>query len=414
MSVALGGKQGGCSKPNQRQPTPTNPPTNANQRRPTLNNADQRQPNPTQVSGFPFPTPPDPDLLRSATRCLTALSALQPAPAAAAAAAAPAAAAQQLREAGGNLTPMGLVMAGFPISPRHSRMVLEAVQWQRQQAAAAAGGNGEDGAVQGGDGDRRKQKKQNRRRAAAATVTAQALPYAVALAAALSLESPFMHVDGVVGDEEEDEGKRGGKGEEDEEEDKDEGEEEDEGEEGGGGGGQRAEKKRRSRERKDAARARRAAAAAAHARFRSDDGDALSVLRALCAYEAAATAGAGRRGGALAAGEAFCRDNFLHARHLKEMSALRRQLMRTLQQQQVHRRTTDPAAAALQAQLAAAVAAAADAGAGDAAAPLPAPGPEVEGALRRALAAGWCDQVAKRVRSAGYVARLMQESGRKK
>lgn len=88
--------------------------------------------------------------------------------------------------------------------------------------------------------------------------------------------------------------------------------------------------------------------------------------------------------------------------------------MRTLQQQQHHRRTRDPEASALQSHLAAAVAAACGAGAGDPSAPLASPPLEVEDALRRALAAGWCDQVARRVRSAEYVARLMQESGRKR
>lgn len=111
--------------------------------------------------------------------------------------------------------------------------------------------------------------------------------------------------------------------------------------------------------------------------------------------------------------------------------------MRALEQQLRHRSAADPGAAELQAQLAAAVAAAADAfepppvppggggsGGGEAAArgsarpyydaPLPPPGPEVEGALRRALAAGWCDQVARRVRSAEYVRRLAREEGRKR
>ncbi|GBF90232.1 ATP-dependent RNA helicase [Raphidocelis subcapitata] len=322
-----------------------------------------------KVAGFPFPTPPDPDLLRSAMRCLTALAALD----AAAPAGGGAARQQQLQEIGGRLTPLGAVMAGFPISPRHSRMVLEVVSWQRQQQQQQeeeeeeADGQAAGAAQQRGSGKAEKKKKQRQRRE---RVQVQALPYAVALAAALSLESPFMHVEGVA-----------------------EGEAEAEAEGGEDGGG----------------KARRSAAAAAHARFRSEDGDALSVLRALCAYEAACADGAGRRGGPLAAGEVFCRQSFLHARHLKEMSALRRQLMRTLQQQQQHRRTSDPAAAALQAQLAAAVAAA-----GDAPGPLPPPPAEVEGALRRALAAGWCDQIARRVRSAAYVARLMAEGGRKR
>jgi hypothetical protein len=45
--------------------------------------------------------------------------------------------------------------------------------------------------------------------------------------------------------------------------------------------------------------------------------------------------------------------------------------------------------------------------------PLPPPSPAVCDVLRRALAVGWCDQVARRVRSAEYVAKL-QEQGRKR
>ncbi|KAI8463435.1 MAG: P-loop containing nucleoside triphosphate hydrolase protein [Monoraphidium minutum] len=302
-----------------------------------------------KVSSFPFPTPPDADLLRAATRCLCALSALEPPPPGGAAAG---------REAGGALTAMGEVMATFPISPRHARMVLEVVTWQREEDAAAAGGGGGAARERSGGG-----KKQRRARRAAA----QALPYAVALAAALSLESPFLAIDALPGD---------------------------------GGEGPEADA---------AARRRRGAAAAAHARLRSDGGDALAALRALCAYEAACGGGAGGRGGPLAAGEAFCRDNYLAARQLKEMSALRRQLMGALKQQQ-HRAPRAAAAAALHARLAAAAAAAAGGPSG----PLPPPPQEVEDALRRAVAAGWCDQVARRVRSAEYAARLSAEEGRKR
>jgi ATP-dependent RNA helicase DHX37/DHR1 len=53
---------------------------------------------------------------------------------------------------------------------------------------------------------------------------------------------------------------------------------------------------------------------------RSDDSDALSTLAALVAFEAAG------------ASDAFCRDAFLHARHLREMADLRKQLARTLRQ----------------------------------------------------------------------------------
>lgn len=59
----------------------------------------------TQVHNFPFPTPPDPDALRSAHRCLEALAALEP--------------------KSGALTAVGRAMAAFPISPRHARMLLE-------------------------------------------------------------------------------------------------------------------------------------------------------------------------------------------------------------------------------------------------------------------------------------------------
>lgn len=253
------------------------------------------------MATFPFPTPPDPDLLRSATKCLCALSALDPAPASSAGKQ------QQQRKAGGNLTPLGMVMAGFPISPRHSRMVLEVVKWQRQQdeerrlqqqledeglVLEAAGGK-----------DKKKNKQRQRHQQQRRAAVVQALPYAVALAAALSLESPFMHIES-LGEDGEDEQAAGGKA----------GKEGKEGEAAG----------REGKEGKAAGKARRSAAAAAHAEFRSEDGDALAVLRALCAYEAACAEGVGRRGGPLAAGEAFCRDHFLHGRHLKEMSALRR------------------------------------------------------------------------------------------
>ncbi len=60
---------------------------------------------PMQVHNFPFPTPPDPEALRSAHRCLEALAALEP--------------------KSGALTAVGRAMAAFPISPRHARMLLE-------------------------------------------------------------------------------------------------------------------------------------------------------------------------------------------------------------------------------------------------------------------------------------------------
>lgn len=59
-----------------------------------------------KVAQFPFPTPPEPQALAAAQRCLEALSALQPG-------------------AGNLLTPQGRLMARFPLNPRHARMLLQ-------------------------------------------------------------------------------------------------------------------------------------------------------------------------------------------------------------------------------------------------------------------------------------------------
>jgi HrpA-like RNA helicase len=110
------------------------------------------------VHNFPFPTPPEEHLLSAAHRCLVALGALDPST--------------------GQLTELGSAMAAFPISPRHARMLLEvALQQHRQQQRQQQ--------LQGAEGRRR------------AKLQDEALPYAVALAAALSVESPFVHVESV-------------------------------------------------------------------------------------------------------------------------------------------------------------------------------------------------------------------------
>lgn len=56
-----------------------------------------------KVINFPFPTPPDRDSLRNSERVLKYLSAITPA---------------------GKITPMGATMSIFPLSPRHSRILL--------------------------------------------------------------------------------------------------------------------------------------------------------------------------------------------------------------------------------------------------------------------------------------------------
>lgn len=69
-----------------------------------------------QVTNFPFPTPPDAINLREAERCLRALEAL---------------------DSAGKLTVLGKAMARFPMSPRHSRMLLTVVQIMKKKKSDA-------------------------------------------------------------------------------------------------------------------------------------------------------------------------------------------------------------------------------------------------------------------------------------
>ena len=96
-----------------------------------------------QVVNFPFPTPPERQALVEAERSLRALSALD--------------------SDTGNLTPIGRAMAVYPISPRHARMILAALH-------ASQGMDGKGHIV---------------------------LAFAVAAAAALSLENPFLRESGI-------------------------------------------------------------------------------------------------------------------------------------------------------------------------------------------------------------------------
>ncbi|KAG6500853.1 hypothetical protein ZIOFF_040711 [Zingiber officinale] len=67
-----------------------------------------------KVANFPFPTCPDHEALLEAERCLRALEAL---------------------DMQGRLTPMGRAMIQYPISPRHSRMLLIVIKILRNQRA---------------------------------------------------------------------------------------------------------------------------------------------------------------------------------------------------------------------------------------------------------------------------------------
>jgi hypothetical protein len=121
---------------------------------------------------------------------------------------------------------------------------------------------------------------------------------------------------------------------------------------------------------------------------RSDDSDALSTLAALCAFEASGSS------------DAFCRDAFLHTRHLREMADLRKQLARTLVQVQQGKALGGAglgiAAAGPDAQagsVLAAVSAVVEAAGELLSTQLPPPSRAVQDLLRRATAAGWADQV---------------------
>ncbi|GIL53593.1 hypothetical protein Vafri_9207 [Volvox africanus] len=380
-----------------------------------------------KVHNFPFPTPPDAAALRAAHRCLEALCALTP--------------------ESGRLTEIGRAMAAFPISPRHARMLLEVLKWHK---SAGGGGGGSGGDAKYDTIGVLSVPEQVARRAG------RALPYAVALAAAVSIESPFVHIDTVgVPESAADGGDAAAAADGD-------------GEGGGGGGGDDttggkrrkeqtahggARRKRRGdgdgdgdgdggdsdnpsqeedestegdRQRggvgpgpasvaaaaaREAARRRRQHAAAMQAQFRCGRSDALSALAALVAFESSGES------------EDFAAAHFLHSKNLREAADLHRQLLRVLAMQQVG---AVAAAAAAGGALAEELAAAAK----DLAASLALPGalpttaaaaaggaalvPErVALVLRRALAAGWADQVAKRARSSEYLAQL-EESRRKR
>ncbi|KAF3434028.1 hypothetical protein FNV43_RR25131 [Rhamnella rubrinervis] len=92
-----------------------------------------------KVANFPFPTPPEASALGEAERCLGTLEAL---------------------DSDGKLTALGKAMARYPMSPRHSRMLLTVIQIMRKKK-----------------GDARPN---------------LVLAYAVASAAALSLSNPFV------------------------------------------------------------------------------------------------------------------------------------------------------------------------------------------------------------------------------
>ena len=113
-------------------------------------------------AAFPFPTPPAPAALRAAERCLRTLGAVD--------------------AATGVISPLGRLLAAFPVSPRHARMLL---------AVATLGPEEEEGANAPTDAKAEKSKA-----ALAPKVLGPALRLAVAAAAALSFEPPFQEAPG--------------------------------------------------------------------------------------------------------------------------------------------------------------------------------------------------------------------------
>ena len=244
------------------------------------------------VVNFPFPSPPEGSSIRAAQQCLVALSAID--------------------KTDGSLTEMGRSMAQLPVSPRHSRMLLEVLN--SSDVCKLAEGN-------------------------SSTSVDVLVLFAVRLAAAMSLESPFMNSPpAAVQCEYPDSGT-------------------DE-------AAHMLSKRLRSR----------------HAALRVPDSDALSALKALCAFEDNGGAGS------------FCEDNFLVFKHLREGLQLTRQLERILRSSNVElfsgaiERLKDIRKPKLST--------------------------EIIIALKRAILAGWGDHVSRRVRSSEYLARKRREGSR--
>lgn len=180
-----------------------------------------------KVENFPFPTPPEASSVKQSERCLKALEAL---------------------DSNGRITPLGNSMSNYPMSPRHSRMLLTVIEMLKEA---------------------RNYSRAN-----------LVLGYAVAAAAALSLENPLiMQFGGDNKNEHEDAGVK-------EEDDK-----------------------QRKKDRKDKIKA-------ARDRFSNPSSDALTVAYALHSFEVAKN------------GLEFCESNGLNMKTMNEMSKLKADLLR--------------------------------------------------------------------------------------
>ena len=305
-----------------------------------------------KISNFPFPSPPDPASLSAANDCLTALSAV---------------------DSSGALTPMGRAMILFPLSPRHSRMLIEVLLLQHSLMAEE-----NHSAVK-----RKGSKKENK-----------ALPYALALAAALSVESPFVHIEAVVKKRKEGEG----------------GEEEDMDRETRDKLAQ--ERHLEDRERK-ALEEKRNKASSAHYRLRHPDSDAISSMRALCEYLGASD------------GESFCHSNFLHPRTLTEMASLHSQLTFSISKLSSkglsppsYSAMKDDSISKMHHGLSSAISSISSSSTDVKALEAelrgtvinhPQPSASIVDTLRKAIVSGWADHVARRLKSSDSIQKQRQE-----
>lgn len=241
------------------------------------------------VSNFPFPSPPDMESLAAAQKCLVSLAALE--------------------KSSGSLTEVGMGMAQLPISPRHSRMLLEVLQST--------------------DTTREEDKSVN-----------ALIKFAIRLTAAMSLESPFINASSLRDHPDDDASQ-----------DSDQ------------------EERRKQNLHK---------LYAAHAKLRVPESDALSVMNALCAFEDSGSS------------SAFCRDNFLVFKHLREGVQLTRQLERIITGSSVQLLQIRDLAKTKRPKLT----------------------QPIIIALQKAIIAGWSDRIAKRVRSSQYLKKKMEAGSR--
>lgn len=118
----------------------------------------------------------------------------------------------------------------------------------------------------------------------------------------------------------------------------------------------------------------------AHTKLRDPESDALSSLNALLAFEEQSASTA----------DSFCKKNFLHVTHLREMCSLRAQLVRTLRMPSCGRPFWTGYKAVMEAAI--------NSSEGTRGLLKP-PSKAHRKALSCCMASGWADQIAKRVRS---------------